>query len=446
MTSLTSPKPANRWSAILLVTALVLGALPAHSEAQALDDLRVIVPGTLDEIHSLVERYGLDIKRQLSQGGVLEVTPEQLEALRRDNTVGHISPDAIVESTMAVATAAVGADQAWEGLAGIGSVTGQGVGIAILDSGIAAHPDLGNRVVVNVDFVDSSGSGDDGYGHGTHVAGIAAGRAGKGSQQAGVAPGAHLINLRVLNDEGWGHASTVIAAIDWAIAGKDQYAIRVLNLSLGTGVTESYQDDPLAQAVERAVAAGIVVVTSAGNFGKTEDGLPVIGGVTSPGNTPGALTVGAINTFGTAIRSDDEVTTYSSRGPTAYDFVLKPDPVAPGNKVVSLEAPFSHLSTNYPEWQVPGGYLELSGTSMSSAVVSGAVALLLESSPSLTPQQVKVSLQSTASPIEGAGLVEAGAGSLNVIRPLCRPTWAVPRASASRRRGRGHQRGRSRVR
>ena len=145
------------------------------------------------------------------------------------------------------------------------------------------------------------------------------------------------------------------------------------------------------------------MVCSAGNFGKTEDDVPVVGGVTSPGNTPSALTVGAVNTQGTALRSDDEVTTYSSRGPTAYDYVLKPDLVAPGNKVVSLEAPFSHLSTTYPERQVPGGYFELSGTSMSAAVVSGAVALLLESNPELTPQQIKISLQSAASPIEGAG-------------------------------------------
>ena len=140
-----------------------------------------------------------------------------------------------------------------------------------------------------------------------------------------------------------------------------------------------------------------------------------------------------MNTQGTAIRSDDEVTTYSSRGPTAYDFTLKPDLVAPGNKVVSLEAPYSYLSTTYPERQVPGGYLQLSGTSMSAAVVSGAVALLLESNPTLTPQQVKISLQSAASPIEGAGLVEAGAGSLNVVSAiytaLLGPTAELPMAS-----------------
>ena len=300
------------------------------------------------------------------------------------------------------------ASTGWDGTTGIG------VGIAIVDSGIGSHPDLQDRVVVSVDFVDPDGDGDDGYGHGTHVAGIAAG----GGAAAGVAPAAHLINLRVLNDEGWGHASTVIEAIDWAIANQDRYAIRVLNLSLGAGVATSYQDDPLGQAVERAVAAGIVVVCSAGNYGKTEEGTPIIGGITSPGNTPSALTVGALNTFDTPVRSDDAVTSYSSRGPTAFDYVLKPDLVAPGNKVVSLEAPLSYLSVTYPERQVPGGYLQLSGTSMSAAMVSGAAALLLGSNPDLSPQQVKIALQASASPIAGAGLVEAGAGSVNVVAAL----------------------------
>ena len=238
-------------------------------------------------------------------------------------------------------------------------MTGHGVGIAVLDSGVASHPDLGNRVVMSVDFVEPDGDGDDGYGHGTHVAGIAAGRA-SGRVGSGVAPGAHLINLRVLNDEGWGHASTVIEAIDWAIEHKDQYGIRVLNLSLGTGVTESYRDDPLGQAVERAVASGLVVVCSAGNFGKTRGRRPCRrrGHITRQ-YAKRTWTVGAVNTQGTAIRSDDEVTTYSSRGPTAYDYVLKPDLVAPGNKVVSLEAPFSHLSTTYPERQIPRWILRI---------------------------------------------------------------------------------------
>ena len=408
---------SRRWLRVVVSAALIVAGATTLAQAQDLSDiyppglsispdgsLRVIVPGTPEEIEQLARRYGIEIKRQLSSGGALEVTRAQLEALSQDSAVGQIAADAVVEATMAVSTTAIGADQLWSGLDGMGGTTGIGVGIAIVDSGIGSHPDLQDRVVVSVDFVDPDGDGDDGYGHGTHVAGIAAG----GGAAAGVAPAAHLINLRVLNDEGWGHASTVIEAIDWAIANQDRYAIRVLNLSLGAGVATSYQNDPLGQAVERAVAAGIVVVCSAGNYGKTEEGTPIIGGITSPGNTPSALTVGALNTFDTPVRSDDAVTSYSSRGPTAFDYVLKPDLVAPGNKVVSLEAPLSYLSVTYPERQVPGGYLQLSGTSMSAAMVSGAAALLLGSNPDLSPQQVKIALQATASPIAGAGLVEAG--------------------------------------
>ena len=236
------------------------------------------MPGSQEAIRQLAEEYGLTVTRQLSSGGALEVTAAQLAALRNDPSIGHIAADSVVEASMAVSATATGADQLWEGVAGVGASTGQGIGIAIIDSGIGDHTDLRGKVILSVDFVEPDENGVDEYGHGTHVAGIAA-----GGGAAGIAPGAHLINLRVLNEEGWGHASTVIEAIDWAVANKDQYAIRVLNLSLGGGVTESYQQDPLGQAVERAVAAGLVVVCSAGNFGKTEDGTPVVGGITSPG-------------------------------------------------------------------------------------------------------------------------------------------------------------------
>ena len=362
----SATRSVSHWSSISLLAVLVLHAVPGVAEAQtdAVTEpvgraVRVIVQGSQDRIRRVAEQHGIAVRRQFRHGSALEVTPEQLEALRRDDSVGHISADSIVRSSMAVATTAIGADQAWEGLAAVGRMTGHGVGIAVLDSGIAFHPDLGNRVVMSVDFVEPDGDGDDGYWHGTHVAGIAAGRA-SGGVGSGVAPGAHLINLRVLNDEGWGHASTVIEAIYWAIEHKGQYGIRVLNLSLGTGVTESYRDDPLGQAVERAVSSGLVVVCSAGNFGKTRRGRPRRrrGHVTRQ-YAKRTWTVGAVNTQGTAIRPDDEVTTYSSRGPTAYDHVLKPDLVAPGNKVVSLEAPFSYLSTTYPERQVPRWILRI---------------------------------------------------------------------------------------
>ena len=326
--SMTIRSMLTKKSFTLVLASLLLSGLTNNAVAQsqpgdqfaagsaaasAAAATRMIVSGTQEEILRLAERHGLKVAQTLNQGGALEGTPEQLEALSRDSAIGHISPDAIVESSMAVETTSIGADQVWEGTGSFGRITGQGIGVAIIDSGISNHPELGNRVVASVDLVDPNRGGEDGYGHGTHVAGLV----------AGVAPDAHLLNVRVLNDEGWGHASVVIAGIDYVVEHMNEYSIRVVNLSLGAGVGESYRTDPLGQAVERAVAAGLVVVASAGNFGKTEEGTPVIGGVTSPGNTPSALTVGAINTFDTAIRSDDEVTSYSSRGPTAYDYVLE---------------------------------------------------------------------------------------------------------------------------
>src|SRR5262249_22557045 len=235
---------------------------------------------------------------------------------------------------------------------------------------------------------------------------------------SGMAPGAHIISLRVLGDDGSGDTSSVINAIDWAIEHRGPYRIRVINLSLGHPVLESYRDDPLCQAVQRAVDAGLVVVAAAGNMGKTADGQPVVGGILSPANTPAVLTVGALNTRGTPDRSDDVMATYSSRGPTRFDWVLKPEIAAPGNKIVAASADGSYLSRTYPERVVSGSgtnaYIELSGTSMSCAVAAGAVALLLQADPSFTPDQVKLVLQLTSSPVAGAGLIEAGAGSLNI--------------------------------
>ena len=418
-------RTALRRSVVPAVALLFTGLTPTSSAAQSgfsrlSTSHRVIVQSSPERVRDIARRYGAQIRRQLSVGGVLELTSRQLDALSRDPNGALISADTLVEASMATSASAIGADQVWGGLGHLTSVTGRGIGIAILDSGIAPHPDLADRVLVNLDFVDPEGDGTDRYGHGTHAAGIAAGRPTSGSVAGypGVAPGAHLLNLRVLDKEGRGHASSVMAAIDWTIANRERYAIRVLNISLGGAVSQTYQHDPLALAVERAVAHGLVVVCSAGNHGKTGDGTKVFGGITTPGNTPAALTVGAVNTFGSVVRSDDGVASYSSRGPTAFDYVIKPDVAAPGNRVVSLQAPGSYLPVSYPELQVPGGYLELSGTSMSAAMVSGAVALLLETNPALTPRQVKAALQLTASPVANAGLIAAGAGSINVVSAL----------------------------
>jgi serine protease AprX len=225
----------------------------------------------------------------------------------------------------------------------------------------------------------------------------------------GVAPNVNLINLRVLDANGAGTDAAVIAAIDQAIALQSTYNIRVINLSLGRPVFESYTLDPLCQAAEAAWKAGIVVVTAAGNFGRDNSGDEHgYGTVVAPGNDPYVITVGAMNDMGTASRSDDKIASYSSKGPTAIDHVVKPDLVAPGNGTVSLMAPNSTLANTDSAGLVQnsyyrtggtgisGTYFRLSGTSMATPVVSGAAALLLQQNPSLTPDQVKARLMKTA--------------------------------------------------
>jgi serine protease AprX len=277
------------------------------------ETVRLIVSGTEAEVNALAERHGARVAKRLRGAAVLEVSGNALDAMAQDPAVAHLSGDVPVRRLMAVTTEAIGANQVWRGaLAGLEGQTGAGIGVAVIDSGIASHEALRNRVVASVDFTGRNGTGRDQYGHGTHVAGIIAGLPESG--YAGVAPGAHLVNLQVLNPDGSGETSDVIAAIDWAVEHRAQYQLRVINLSLGHPVFESYREDPLCQAVQRAVDAGMVVVTAAGNFGKTEDGKAIIGGIVSPGNSPAALTVGASNARGTAQRSDDVMATYSSRG------------------------------------------------------------------------------------------------------------------------------------
>jgi serine protease AprX len=389
--------------------------LEARLASGSEETTRVIVSGTDAEVDALAVRYGARRTKSVRGGAVLEVTGGQLAGLAADQGVTHLSSDARVERMMAVTTESTGATQIWSGIAGLRGFSGRGIGVAVIDSGVAQHAALRGHIVAAFDLTEKPDATGDRFGHGTHVAGIIAGSDG---DYAGVAPGAHIVSLRVLGKDGSGATSDVINAIDFAIANKAKYSLRVINLSLGHPVYESYRDDPLCQAVQRAVDAGLIVVAAAGNLGKTPDGRPIVGGVISPGNTPAALTVGAVNTRATAVRSDDVMATYSSRGPSAVDGVLKPDLAAPGNKIVAPAAPGSYLAQTYPERIVSGqgskAYIELSGTSMASAVVAGAVALLLEANPALTPAEAKLVLQVTSSRVDGAGLIEAGAGSLNI--------------------------------
>jgi serine protease AprX len=399
------------------------------------DRIRVIVQPSLEGNLSSLRGHLRGIVRREMQGAVaLEVTKAELDALARDGSFGHISADASVTADMAITNKVTGASSVWQGtsgLLGIGGTpgyNGTGVVVAVVDSGIAAHTALDTRVITHVNFVsfEAPTSGDP-YGHGTHVAGIIAGNTSAAKYvttafAGGTAPGAKLVDVRVLGSSGVGYTSDVIAGIDWVVAHRfdtafGQRGIRAINLSLGHAVTEPSANDPLCQAVARAADAGIVVVASAGNYGVTSTGAPVLGGISSPGNSPYAITVGAIDTKATVDRSDDEVAAYSSKGPTRFDLAVKPDVVAPGTRIVSLEAQNSYLSTHYPTWHVAGSaknaYFRLTGTSMAAPVVTGGVALLLNAQPGLDPSQVKVALQMGARWMPRAGLVASGAGSVD---------------------------------
>jgi serine protease AprX len=347
-------------------------------------------------------------------GGVFHVPASKLQALAADPEVAYISPNRPLAAASDYTEATVGADvvQSY-------GLDGTGVTIAVIDSGISDHPDLHDpmtgqsRVVYSQSFVPGTDTNDH-YGHGTHVAGILAGNAsqsgGLGASRAiyGVAPHVSLVNLKVLDSNGSGQDSYVIAAIQRAIALQNVYNIQVINLSLGRPVYESYQLDPLCQAVEAAWKAGIVVVVAAGNLGRDNDyGTHGYGLIAAPGNDPYVITVGAMNAMGTPTKNDDVITTYSSKGPSAVDHVIKPDLVAPGNRIASLLVPGSTLDQEFPTNEVLpvtyGGFLRgnryyftLSGTSMATPVVSGAAALLLEADSSATPDEIKARLMKSA--------------------------------------------------
>ncbi len=427
---------------LIAVVLCLLTGLPAHPSGQHRptlsgdlsqvhgDRIRLIVqPSAEGNLSSIRGRLRGIVRRELEGSVALEVSRAEFDAMSQDSAFAHISADAPVVSDMAITNKVTGASAMWQGTSGLLGLlaspgyNGSGIGVAVVDSGISPHTALDSRVIARVNLVswEAPSSGDP-YGHGTHVAGIIGGNttAAKYVTPAfagGSAPAVNLIDVRVLGANGVGYTSDVIAGIDWAVANRAKFGIRVINLSLGHAVSEPAAIDPLCQAVARAVQAGVIVVASAGNYGVTSTGAPVLGGITSPGNSPYAITVGAIDTAGTVTRSDDTVAAYSSKGPTRYDLAGKPDVVAPGTRIVSLEAQGSYLSRNYPSWHIAGSgknaYFRLTGTSMATAVVTGGVALLLDANPYMTPGQMKIALQMGATYMPQAGLVASGAGSVN---------------------------------
>jgi serine protease AprX len=420
---------------VLLLTACALPATAAlHAAAGTLDPAlreralaprghsRVIVrldPGVngdavIRSVHGTVGRRLASV-----EGQVADVPDGALETLARQPGVSRVSLDRRVLGTLERTAATIGAAYVQTSL----GLDGSGVGIAVIDSGVASwHDDLGpNRVARFVDFVGFQPAAYDDYGHGTHVAGILAGSGyDSDGRRRGIAPGVTLLVEKVLDATGQGFISNVIAAIDYAIANKGALNLRVINLSVSAGVYESYNSDPLTLAARRAVEAGLVVVSAAGNLGRAADGSPMYGGIGAPGNAPWVLTVGASSHNGTSDRADDTVAAFSSRGPSAIDFQAKPDLVAPGVGIESLAEAGSTLYNTKPLMRLWGTkptatepYLSLSGTSMASPVVSGAIALMLQANPALTPNQVKAVLQFTAENRAGYDGLTEGAGFLN---------------------------------
>jgi serine protease AprX len=396
------------------------------------------------QLQEKLARYDGRLNKTFKTMGLItaQLPLSRIRELEYDDDIAYISPDRPVASHGHLENT-IGATQtdARTAVAGFTSINGTGVGIAVLDSGIddthnlikasTARPAL----VYSKTYTGIAGNRDY-FGHGTHVASLLAGSPGfKSDYYGGIAYEAKVISLAVLDGTGAGLSSNVIAAIDWCITNKATYNIRVINMSLGAPPKDSYKTDPLCLAARRAYNAGIVVVVAAGNRGKDLMGHKVYGGIDSPGIEPSVITVGATNTFGTDTRTDDAIATYSSRGPTRgystdasgikhYDNLIKPDLVAPGNKLIGATSPSSvgkltSLVTLFPSLKVGSAstaadqVMYLSGTSMSAPVVAGAAAMMLEANPNLTPGLVKAILMYTAQPLRNFNTLEQGAGQVN---------------------------------
>ena len=341
----------------------------------------------------------------LINGMAIRVPISDVAGIAASADVAYISPDRDLTPTLNKGRAAVQQEVQWNTV----GYDGYGLRVAVIDSGIndneAFQDGTTSRLVYQKSFIKGVSSTSDGYGHGTHVASIIAGD-GEGAdistaKYRGMAPYADIVNLRVLDDNGAGKDSYVIAALQWITENKaDRKAnlnIRVVNMSLGRPVYESYKNDPLCKAVEAVWQAGIVVVVAAGNDGRNNQGNSNgYGTINSPGNDPYVITVGASNMFGTDTRIDDMPTSYSSKGPSMIDHIVKPDILAPGNKISALGS--GKLKANNPAnvTDPANSYMQLSGTSMATPFIAGAALLLLEKNSTYTPDQVKYLLMKNA--------------------------------------------------
>jgi serine protease AprX len=309
-----------------------------------------------------------------------------------------------------------------------GGNSGQGVGIAVVDTGIASLPDFAGRLRTGVDLSGAGNAQLDSYGHGTFVAGLIAGNgASSNGVYVGEAPGATLVPVKVAGKSGSTTVSTIIRALEW-IEADTADNIRVINMSVGAIPPGPTVTNPLDQAVEAVWHAGYVVVTSAGNNGATGHGT-----ITSPGDDPFVITVGALDDKDTVATTDDTVPTFSSNGPTSWDGWWKPDLLAPGKSVVSVMSSSSVIWNNFPSARVGTNNFVGSGTSFAAAVTSGAAAMLVDENTSATPDMVKAALltTTTAGPGPPWDPFQQGHGVLNVARAVAEPVLTMTQSVSS---------------
>ncbi|MBW3669056.1 MAG: S8 family peptidase [Actinobacteria bacterium] len=431
-----------------LLAALIAATAPSAEGAPALSGLvSVIVQGEPDDPEAAaraVAAVGGSVTYDLAivDGVAADVPAGAVARLGAAPGVRAVTPDAPVyvqatTSTNLSTLNSVFAREVQADLLWAEGIKGKGVTIALVDTGVSNVADLAGRVVTTVPdpvdeadvddacanfsgSVDAKGDDDcsDEYGHGTFLAGLIAGNgASSKGLYTGVAPEARIVSIKIAGGDGSSDVSKVLAALQYVVTFKDKLEIDVLNLSLGTNSTQSYMDDPLNYAVEKVWQADIAVVVAAGNLGRISPTTGKPGTTSKPGDDPFVITAGAVDDRETPATSDDRVPNFSSRGPTPADGLPKPDVTAPGSRVVSLRAPGSHVETTVG----PGGgalagtaYRRGSGTSMSAAVVSGVVALVLDKNEEWKPNRVKYALKATATKVGlldplavGAGMVQA---------------------------------------
>lgn len=404
-----------------------------------------VKPGYRDTLRDALKQHGDVIKSEhpLIDALAVELHSVDVDELANQPWIATIAADAFVYAKATLATTVQSTQLAQTvgttlrdtlglpHIATAGTPTGAtGVGVAIIDSGIAPNDDFTGRIVGFYDFTRGGVATTpyDDYGHGTHIAGLI-GSSGKASnyEYQGIAPAVHLVGLKVLDKNGQGKTSDVIKALEYVIANKDHLNVHIVNLSLGHPIYAPAKDDPLVQAVEKASAAGLVVVIASGNFGEKEKtGDPGYTGVTSPANAPSAITAGSVMTQDSTTRDDDVVAPYSSRGPTWFDGFAKPNIVAPGHNLASDTNPSSYLynllKLNHGQARNGLPLLQLSGTSMAASVTTGVVALMMQAHNQslvakqhkvLTPNLAKAILEYTAIPLAGADYLTQGAGEIN---------------------------------